>query len=43
MLGNDNADPLFLQLKEAQVSVLEPYLGKSDHATMISASWRASG
>jgi hypothetical protein len=32
MLGNDNADPLFLQLKEAQVSVLEPYLGKSDHA-----------
>ena len=32
MLGEDNADPLFLQLKEAQVSVLEPYLGKSSHA-----------
>ena len=32
MLGNDNGDPLFLQLKEAQDSVLEPYLGKSDHA-----------
>ena len=32
LLGNDNSDPLFLQLKEAQASVLEPYLGKSDHA-----------
>ena len=32
LLGNDNADPLFLQLKEAQTSVLEPYLGKSAHA-----------
>jgi uncharacterized protein (DUF2252 family) len=29
MLGNDSTDPLFLQLKEAQPSVLEPFLGKS--------------
>ncbi len=29
MLGRDNDDPLFLQAKEAQPSVLEPYLGKS--------------
>jgi uncharacterized protein (DUF2252 family) len=27
MLGRDAADPLFLQLKEAQASVLEPFLG----------------
>jgi uncharacterized protein (DUF2252 family) len=32
MLGDDSGDPLFLQLKEAQDSVLEPYLGKSVHA-----------
>jgi uncharacterized protein (DUF2252 family) len=29
MLGHDDDDPLFLQFKEAQASVLEPYLGKS--------------
>ena len=29
MLGRDENDPLFLQIKEAQASVLEPYLGKS--------------
>ena len=29
MVGRDDADPLFLQFKEAQASVLEPYLGKS--------------
>ena len=29
MLGRDENDPLFLQLKEAQQSVLEPFLGKS--------------
>ena len=29
MLGRDEGDPLFLQLKEAQPSVLEPFLGKS--------------
>ena len=32
MLGRDNGDPLFLQAKEAQASVLEPFLGKSDFA-----------
>jgi hypothetical protein len=29
MLGADSGDPLFLQFKEAEASVLEPYLGKS--------------
>ncbi len=28
-LGHDDDDPLFLQMKEAQASVLEPFLGKS--------------
>jgi uncharacterized protein (DUF2252 family) len=28
-LGRDGGDPLFLQAKEAQASVLEPFLGKS--------------
>ena len=32
MLGRDENDPLFLQLKEAQASVLEPFLGKSTFA-----------
>jgi uncharacterized protein (DUF2252 family) len=32
MLGNDNGDPLFLQAKEAQASVLEPFLGRSKHS-----------
>ena len=32
MLGRDESDPLFLQLKEAQASVLEPFLGKSTFA-----------
>ncbi len=31
MLGRDNDDPLFLQCKEAQPSVLEPFLGKSEY------------
>ena len=30
MLGRDSDDPLFLQAKEAQRSVLEPFLGKSE-------------
>jgi len=29
LLGQDESDPLFLQFKEAQPSVLEPFLGKS--------------
>ena len=32
MLGRDESDPLFLQLKEAEGSVLEPFLGKSTFA-----------
>jgi uncharacterized protein (DUF2252 family) len=32
MLGRDGDDPLFLQAKEAQRSVLEPYLDKSQFA-----------
>ena len=32
MLGRDDSDPLFLQLKEAEASVLEPFLGKSTFA-----------
>jgi uncharacterized protein (DUF2252 family) len=31
LLGRDDDDPLFLQIKEAQASVLEPYLGKSQY------------
>ena len=30
LLGRDEADPLFLQFKEAQASVLEPFLGRSE-------------
>ena len=43
MLGRDDNDPLFLQFKEAQASVLEPFLGKSEFASTDSASWKASG
>ncbi len=32
MLGRDESDPLFLQMKEAETSVLEPYLGRSEFA-----------
>jgi uncharacterized protein (DUF2252 family) len=32
LLGRDETDPLFLQVKEAQSSVLEPVLGKSEYA-----------
>jgi uncharacterized protein (DUF2252 family) len=32
MLGRDETDPLFLQVKEAEASVLEPYVGKSKYA-----------
>ncbi len=33
MAGRDNGDPLFLQFKEAQASVLEPFLGRSEFAS----------
>jgi uncharacterized protein (DUF2252 family) len=32
MLGRDDQDPLFLQAKEAQASVLQPFVGKSRFA-----------
>jgi uncharacterized protein (DUF2252 family) len=32
LAGRDEADPLFLQFKEAQASVLEPFLGKSRYS-----------
>jgi len=32
LLGRDDEDPLFLQLKEAQASVLEPFLGRGKFA-----------
>jgi uncharacterized protein (DUF2252 family) len=33
MVGKDDTDPLFLQIKEAQGSVLEPYAGKTEYAS----------
>jgi len=33
LLGRDDRDPLFLQLKEAQPSALEPFLGRSELAS----------
>src|SRR5437763_547728 len=30
LLGRDRSDPLFLQIKEAEASVLEPFLGRSE-------------
>jgi uncharacterized protein (DUF2252 family) len=32
LIGRDETDPLFLQVKEAQASVLEPYVGRSKYA-----------
>ncbi len=32
LVGRDDNDPLFLQFKEAQKSVLEPFLGRSQYA-----------
>jgi uncharacterized protein (DUF2252 family) len=32
LMGRDTGDPLFLQMKEAQASVLEPYVGPSEFA-----------
>jgi uncharacterized protein (DUF2252 family) len=31
LLGRDDADPLFIQAKEAQASVLEPFVGRSEY------------
>jgi len=30
LLAKNDGDPLFLQIKEAQASVLEPHLGRSE-------------
>ena len=38
LVGRDGSDPLVLQAKEAQPSVLEPYLGASGSPTTASAS-----
>jgi uncharacterized protein (DUF2252 family) len=43
LLGRDADDPLFLQLKEAQASVLEPFLGASGSPIMANGSSRGSG
>jgi uncharacterized protein (DUF2252 family) len=32
LMGQDDRDPLFLQVKEAEASVLEPHLGRSGYA-----------
>ena len=43
LLGRDGDDPLFLQIKEAQASVLEPYLGKGayeNHGQRVVAGQR---
>jgi uncharacterized protein (DUF2252 family) len=43
LLGRDEKDPLFLQVKEAEASVLEPYLGKSEFANhgqrVVAGQW----
>jgi uncharacterized protein (DUF2252 family) len=33
MLGRDDSDPLFLQMKQTEASVLEPFLGRSRYAS----------
>lgn len=38
LLGRDGSDPLILQAKEADESVLAPFAGASEHATRGSAS-----
>ena len=43
MLGRDHSDPLFLQIKEAQASVLERFVGRSNlPATTASVWWPVS-
>ena len=42
MLGRDPADPLFLQAKEAQPSVLEAFAGRAGCATTASGWSSAS-
>ena len=42
-LGRDHGDPLFLQIKEATDSVLEPFAGKSRFGITAAASSKDSG
>ena len=42
MLGNEDGDPLFLQAKEAEASVLEAFLGKSRYRKPRTAGRRRS-
>ena len=42
MDGRDGVEPLFLQVKEAQPSVLAAYCGRSQYSNEGSASSRAS-
>ena len=43
LLGRDENDPLFLQFKEAQPSVLEPSWARASSISTGSASSKASG
>ena len=43
LLGRDNENPLFLQLKQAQASVLEPFWAKANTPITASGLSRASG
>ncbi len=43
MLGRDGSDPLFLQIKEAEASVLEEFVGRASSATTASGWSSASG
>lgn len=43
LLGRDDDDPLLMQIKEAQQSVLEPYLGASAIRMRHSEWWTGSG
>ena len=42
MFGRDQSDPLFLQAKEAQASVLEGFVGRSPYKSNGNASYTAS-
>ena len=42
LLGRDGQDPLFLQAKEAEESVMERFVGKSQYKTMGSVSSQVS-
>ena len=39
MLGRDNDDPLFIQVKEAEASVLERFLGTERASTIMVTGW----